>query len=107
MPDQLKLLWENLKQITVYQAVVFIVSSISVLTPVYFFAKPIAVAMAGEAMRNLMKQEGIDPEQIKKLPKQVDDAIQGQTRIESDLATVKAQQKQLLDLLQERLNNPQ
>lgn len=103
MPEQLRTFLEHCKQITIYQAVVFVISSISVLTPVYFFAKPIAVALAGEAMKNLMKQEGIDPEQIKQLPKQVDDALQGQQRIESDLATVKAQQKQLIELLKEKV----
>jgi hypothetical protein len=46
-----------------------------------------------------MKEEGIDPEKIKNLPVQVDEALKAQTRIESDLATVKSQQQQLIDLL--------
>ncbi len=91
--------WESCKQITIYQAIIAVVSAATFVAPGYFFVKPIVAAQAGQVIRNLMVQEGINPEEIKKLPKQVDDSLKAQTRIESDLATVKAQQQQLLDLL--------
>lgn len=99
MPEHMKIWWERCKQITVYQLIVTIISCVSFLAPAYFFVKPIVAAQAGEVLRNLMKQEGIDPEQIRKLPQQVGEALEGQTRIESDLATVKAQQQQLIEIL--------
>lgn len=105
-PNRIQQFWNACKEITVYQVVVTILSMATALGPAYLLVKPIVVAQAGEVMKNLMKQEGIDPEEIKQLPKKVDDALQGQTRIESDLATVKAQQQQLIDILKERINQP-
>lgn len=99
-------LLSNWKTVTIYQAMIAVVSAMSFLTPAYLFVKPIALAQAGQAIRNVMIQEGIDPEKIKKLPDQVDTALQAQNRIESDLATVKAQQKQLIEILQQTIRPP-
>lgn len=64
------------------------------------------IAIADEAVVNVMKKHGIDPETFKDMQKAVAEANQttGQLktndlRIESDLATLKAQNKQIIDIL--------
>lgn len=99
MPEKLKEIWAACKAITVYQLIVIVSSLVTFLAPAYFFVKPIVTAQAGEVMRTLMKQEGIDPDQIKELPRKVEEGRQAQTRIESDLSSLKAQNQQVIDLL--------
>jgi predicted PurR-regulated permease PerM len=97
--ERLKAFWESCKQITIYQAVIGVMSAATFLAPSYFFLKPIVAAQAGDIIKNLMVQEGIYIEELKNLPKAVEDGRQAQTRIESDLSSLKAQQQQVIDLL--------
>lgn len=102
----LKQLWESVKQITVYQVIVACISGATFVAPAYYFMKPIAVSAAGSAINNLLVAQGVDPKQFKEIPDKVKKQGEAQTRIESDLATIKAQQQQLLDLLKEQITTP-
>lgn len=103
--NRIQQFWSACKEITVYQVVVTLLSMAASLGPAYFVVKPIVAAQAGEVLKNLMKQEGIDPEELKQLPKKVQEGRESQTRIESDLATVKAQQQQLIDILKGKVDD--
>lgn len=91
------------KQITLGQLLAFLIAIGSVVGPAWIFIKPLAAWGAETAINQILVAQGIDPQEFKNIPKKVEEHGQAQKRIESDLASIKAQQQQLLDLLKQQI----
>jgi hypothetical protein len=93
----------NWREITIGQSVAFAISIATVVGPAWIFIKPLAAWGAETAINRILVAQGIDPQEFKDIPRKVEEQSEAQTRIESDLATLKAQQQQLLDLLKQQV----
>lgn len=99
MPEESKL--PLYRTVTAYSVVMWLLATVSsagaVVTPVYLFGKPIVVNAAERQFRVMLAQTGLDPEAFKSVPKDVEQMKADQLTVQSDLATIKQQNKQQLE----------
>lgn len=84
----------------------FAVLAVSIWATVGSYATHIARAVADDAVVDILKRNGIDPPTFQQMQKQLDEAAADAERkrlenlvIQSDLNSVKAQNRQIIDLL--------